>query len=166
MSEPVVGVFHSGDKDHLWTVAPDASLGELEQVKAERDRLAAEVVSLTGALREANALVAELIKANRREVENNTRLAESILDHDCPSFSMCPKHIGNRELEECPYCTIERLEARWKPTAAIKARMIGAFELPHNERWPVVRHVPWALIKQIVATWCQHATALEREEAK
>ena len=88
-------------------------MSELEQVKAERDQLAAEVESLTGALREANALVAELIKANRREVENNTRLAESILDHDCPSFSMCPKHTGNRELEECPYCTIERLTARW-----------------------------------------------------
>lgn len=94
-----------------------------ERSALERDkaRLAAEVLRYEE--REAavcpedfgfEEVIAGLNKRAAKAEAEVARLKEQILDHDCPSFSMCPKHIGSRELEECPYCTIEWLTARWE----------------------------------------------------
>jgi hypothetical protein len=51
------------------------------------------------------------VEVQQQEIE---RLKESALDHDCPTFPLCPAHAdawNPGDEPDCPYCEIERLKA-------------------------------------------------------
>lgn len=168
------------EMDRLHQDAMRRASEKLEKVKSERDRLADELVRVkqaatwdwhdmcqkayaaTGSHGHGPEHVIDAVEVLRHERDRLAaeveRLKEQILDHDCPSFSMCPKHTGNRELEECPYCTIERLTGRW---AALNVKLREVYLEGLDDTGPVAEGYADG-----VQAALHLMAALEREEAK